>query len=479
MMKRFLYALLALCLTATTALAQTGTAQTKTQLGTEQGTNFPDNSSGLITPAILRQTVVDFIASWQQAARVNAQTGTSYTVTVDDYGKLVTLNNGSPVAVTLPQATTTFAVFNAYFCNIGAGVVTITPTTSTINGIASLNLSLGQCIQVISDATNYQIFPGPPPAATTFNEPGFTNCSLTATVASNLLTVALKDAAGNDPTSNSKCLIAFRSTTSSTGTLTIDTVQAALSINTNATGATLGSVNATAFRFWVVAFDNGGTVVLSLYNASTATSCQAIDETVTQSSTAISGSATSAGVYYTPNGTTLSGKGIRILGFIEYSSAGLTTAGTYASAPGFVNVFGTGGKRPCDIIQRQYFENAQLKNATGSAFLDTNLTKSISPISAANLIYVTAGGSINAVVTTTDARATIARAGTAIGVRCDATSSGGNNLSMCTMIAFDKPNTTASTAYTVRIATTDNVSGNAQWNGNALTTSILIQEIMG
>jgi len=37
---------------------------------------------------------------------VNAQTGTSYTVVAQDQTKVITFNNASPVAVTLPSATT-------------------------------------------------------------------------------------------------------------------------------------------------------------------------------------------------------------------------------------------------------------------------------------------------------------------------------------------------------------------------------------
>lgn len=88
---------------------------------------------------------------------VNAQTGTTYTVLASDFGKLVTLSNASAVAVTLPQAATaTFpAGWHADFVNLGAGTVTITPTTSTIDGAASLTLSTNEGVHVVSDGTNY------------------------------------------------------------------------------------------------------------------------------------------------------------------------------------------------------------------------------------------------------------------------------------------------------------------------------------
>jgi hypothetical protein len=87
---------------------------------------------------------------------VNAQTGTTYTVLGSDLGKLVTLSNGSAIAVTLPQATGVFAAgFFFYASAIGAGTVTITPTTSTINGAATLVLATGASAFIVSDGTNY------------------------------------------------------------------------------------------------------------------------------------------------------------------------------------------------------------------------------------------------------------------------------------------------------------------------------------
>jgi len=88
---------------------------------------------------------------------INAQTGTTYTVVAADNGKLVTFSNASSVAVTLPQATTAFSIgWSCFVHNKGAGTVTITPTTSTINGGSTLVLTTGQGALIVSDGTNYQ-----------------------------------------------------------------------------------------------------------------------------------------------------------------------------------------------------------------------------------------------------------------------------------------------------------------------------------
>jgi hypothetical protein len=86
------------------------------------------------------------------------------------------------------------------------------------------------------------------------------------------------------------------------------------------------------FRFWIVAFDNARTVVLGLINCSAPTQVFPLDETGIQRSVAMTAAATSAGVFYTPNATTVTSKAHRILGYLEYAR-GLATAGTYATAP--------------------------------------------------------------------------------------------------------------------------------------------------
>ena len=89
---------------------------------------------------------------------LNAQTGTTYTIATTDADKVITFNNASATAVTLPAATTTG--FGAGFAftvqNTGVGLVTITPTTSTINGLASLSVAINYGCSILSDGTNYQ-----------------------------------------------------------------------------------------------------------------------------------------------------------------------------------------------------------------------------------------------------------------------------------------------------------------------------------
>lgn len=89
---------------------------------------------------------------------VNAQTGTTYSYVDGDRAKLVTHTNGSSIAGTLPQAGGGGNFVSGWFMDVqnrGAGTLTITPTTSTIDGAASLTLTTAQGIRIFSDGTNY------------------------------------------------------------------------------------------------------------------------------------------------------------------------------------------------------------------------------------------------------------------------------------------------------------------------------------
>lgn len=103
---------------------------------------------------------------WQQVLTasdiggVRAVTGTTDTILSSDFTKLVTFTNAAAIAVTLPQAGSgSPAAWNNgwWFTaeNIGLSAVTITPTTSTINGIATLVLLAGQSAVIYSNGTNY------------------------------------------------------------------------------------------------------------------------------------------------------------------------------------------------------------------------------------------------------------------------------------------------------------------------------------
>lgn len=279
------------------------------------------------------------------------------------------------------------------------------------------------------------------------------NCTLTASVAANILTVALKDRQGNNPSSTSPCYLNYQSPTTTNGAFDSVVQTSALSIDTNATGATLGSTSNTAFRFWVVSFNNGGTNVLALINClTTSNEVIPLDESLaTAPTTPMSGSATSAGVFYTPNGVTVTSKTFRILGYIEYNSTGLATAGTYAVGPTYVRNFGPGIKKPGDIVQYRRATGTSQGTRTSASLgvLTGSPSVVITPQSAANPIRVQLSGSGNCSSVSACVFA-LSMNSTAIGPQCNFTVVSGAPNYPCTLHTYARPNTLSGTTFQIQ-----------------------------
>jgi hypothetical protein len=74
------------------------------------------------------------------SANMNTQTGTAYTLTAADNGKIITLNNAGAITLTVP---TLFAGFNCMIVQLGAGTVTLTASGTTISNRSSLTKTAG------------------------------------------------------------------------------------------------------------------------------------------------------------------------------------------------------------------------------------------------------------------------------------------------------------------------------------------------
>jgi hypothetical protein len=86
---------------------------------------------------------VNFIASNTSTGLTNDQVGTSYTLTSADNGKIITLNNSSPIALNVPYF---FVGFNCMILQKGTGQVTlnINGTTTNIYNRYGFTKSAGQ-----------------------------------------------------------------------------------------------------------------------------------------------------------------------------------------------------------------------------------------------------------------------------------------------------------------------------------------------
>lgn len=292
---------------------------------------------------------------------------------------------------------------------------------------------------------------------------GMAGGTLVASVASNVLTVAVKTFAGNDPSASDPVLFFFRDAAAATGDYTVRLVTSALSINTSAAGATLGSTNTVPFRLWVHAFDNAGTVVLALYQSVTfsgglPTNIAAWDETTPSTTTAIGASATSAATFYTQSAIA-SAKAFTPLGYLDF--AGLTTAGSYTAVPAKIQLFRNGVKKPLDHVRQTAATTATADTGSTTTTLTGTFSASITPSSNVNLVEVNAwanhfqngaNGGSSRVVRGGGVGATT---GTAVSNVAELNS---NSIGQPAFYALDAPATASAQAYTLQRATNNAAS---------------------
>lgn len=131
-------------------------------------TNEPQNLSARVSPATSSTFGVIQLDSALNTAKflngagawtyplggVSGKTA-NYTAVVGDHGTLLTFNSSSAVTLTLPNANTLQSNFFAAIENRGSGTLTITPTTSTLDGASSLAVIQNQGCIVFGDGTNY------------------------------------------------------------------------------------------------------------------------------------------------------------------------------------------------------------------------------------------------------------------------------------------------------------------------------------
>ncbi len=235
-----------------------------------------------------------------------------------------------------------------------------------------------------------------------FSQFGMVNGQLIASVAANVLTIAVKRRDGSDASATDPIYIPFRHATQTDGSETVIKLTAALSLTISA-GSTLGAVDAEAARFWIVCFNDGGTLRMGAINCLEMTATTQIihplDESTLQSSTAEggAGAADTAGVIYT--GSAVTTKAMRIIGHVTWEANALATAGLYASAPDIVQMASPRSHRPGDIVQtRRVIDVTEDATTTVTPADDTipqlstegetQLSRTITAVSRANLLEI-------------------------------------------------------------------------------------------
>lgn len=284
--------------------------------------------------------------------------------------------------------------------------------------------------------------------------------SIASTVNAGALTVTLNSSTGVAPSASTPLYFDFRSATATPPTQTRLAVTAALSL-TVPSGATLGTANAAAFRLWLVLFNDAGISRLGIINslASGNYICP-LTEAEAVSSTAISASANSGGVFYT--NVAVTSCSYRILGYLEWSSGGVSPAGTWTLTNLIRSVpFGYGVKKPGDIVTSSWVNQGAGITASSGAYV-TAMQISFPIKSAADVIRCCFNAAITILAggagTNTTAGTRVARGATVISQRTTgiSSSSGANmqtNCGDCHQV-MDFPNQVGVLLYAYQIAST-------------------------
>lgn len=286
------------------------------------------------------------------------------------------------------NANTSAATLNVN--GVGAKAITKNGTTALVGG----EIPASAVVTVVYDGTQFQITNV---AISVFDSYSmYQNMGLAASVGSNALTVAIKGKDGNDPSAANPVTLPFRSATASSGDFDTLTLVAATSV-TISSGSTLGTANNTAFRFWIVLFNDAGTARMGIINCMSGTTIFPLSACSTASSTAEggAGAADSALTFYT--GTAVTSKAFRVLGYLEYNS-GLATAGTYATAPDRMCLLSFDTRMPGLVVQQVRVQTAAVVSGTTNLPSDDTIPQSgegnawgaldctITPVSAANML---------------------------------------------------------------------------------------------
>jgi hypothetical protein len=295
---------------------------------------------------------------------------------------------------TLPLSSTLWNGFGFWVTALNARVTLSPNAADSFSGMSSggaFILLQGQNAFVTTNATgtwfvqNVQLVGSSSPL----------NMQISATVASNKLTVAVKTLAGNDPSPSSPVIVGFRSQTLTSGNTIVGTITAPLSFALNATSS-MGCTTTVACRLWgelICQTESSGvctSVLVGLSVQSTAGACYALMENILQSTGSGTGGGTTINTIQT-SVSALSNKAIRIAFFVE--ATWVNSVG-WSTSPTIVQVFGPGIARPCQPLN-VFTGTTSLATSCSGTNTATNLAVGITPSSTVNLVEADADWAAN------------------------------------------------------------------------------------
>jgi hypothetical protein len=416
-------------------------------------------------------------------ARVNFATASDATnQTVTSAFHLTQRFATAGITYTLPLSSTVWNGFGFWVTAL-SGQVTLSPNASdNFSGMGSgvaLIILPGQNVFLATNATgtwwaqNVQLVGSTTPL----------NMQISATAASNQLTIAVKNLNGNDPSATSPVLVGFRSETLTSGNTIIGTITAPLSFTLNTTSS-MGCTTAVACRLWgemICQTESSGactSVLVGVSSQSTATACYPLSEYDLQTTGSGTGGGTTINTIQT-SVSALSSKAIRIAFYVEDTWTSSVGWGT----PSVVQVFGAGVPKPCQVVQT--ISSAPIASTTNiqTTQTQTAITAAITPTSALNLIEahctcaVATGAASSGILQMS--RGTTPKLFGSVGFIGQAGS--GTTAWMMPLTGFDKPASTSAQSYYVfgECSGNNDCVTNDPSGGFQPSSQLILQEIMG
>lgn len=313
-----------------------------TKLATISTANKVSNSATTATSAntasaiVARDSSGNFSAGTISAALTGTASGNT-TYTANNHGVVVSSATNA-MTVIAPSSSTVFPLVsggssaNPTWAGLSVGGGGTGQTSLTLNNVLLGNTTSG--VQFVAPGTSGNVltsngttWSSSAPAVATVNQSqDISNLGISATVAANALTIALKQADGTtDPSSGTSAVnVSFRNATITTGGYTSVSATGAVSV-VIPSGTTIGTKSGKKHYIYVYAINNAGTLELAV-------SLQQFDPGSVVTTAAISGGATNTTLYSTTARTNVPA---RLIGRINVSEA---TAGTWATSPTEVSV---------------------------------------------------------------------------------------------------------------------------------------------
>lgn len=361
---------------------------------------------------------------------------------------------------------------------IGWGVVGGAATTITRNPTRSTNsnaaISLTANAEVYGIARNADLICATSPG---YDGVGMINGKIVVTAGSNALGVAIKsNISGNDPSASDPVDFIFPT---STGGFTIIRLTAALSLTVPST-ANLGVTAGEPFRLWVFAVNDAGTIRLGIVNCtpdnSSIITFALLEETV---NTTLLDTASDAGQTLYTN-VAVTGGQLRILGYLEWTSTGITVSGTWSVTNlTRVQLMGPGVPRPGDVVQILHLTNTTSTGATTTTPVSTNLSLSATLRNPCNVWKIEVSGSARMVGLGNLALVGVYKTGVLLTRVSEMIIEADNDSIIVpgSMVGFDVPRASGAIVYDVRIWVSGGTS-TATWNSAGGNATMTMTELM-